>query len=57
MRTGNRRVHSSNLTPFAASMRRMALTMVVLPTPGRMLDYLESVEKGKRFLLLSFDFK
>jgi hypothetical protein len=29
----------------------MALTMVVLPTPGRMLDYLESVEKGKRFLL------
>jgi hypothetical protein len=35
----------------------MALTMVLLPTPGRMLDYLESVEKGKRFLLLSFDFK
>ena len=26
--------HSRSLTPFAASMRRMALTMVVLPTPG-----------------------
>ena len=26
--------HSRSLTPFAASMRRMALTIVVLPTPG-----------------------
>ena len=26
--------HRRSLTPFADSMRRMALTMVVLPTPG-----------------------